>query len=193
MDQFFNHMNCIVPLSTKSEEAFRKILTKKTYPAKYKLCEIGKIPSKIGYLKLGIARAFMISPKGKEYNKSIFAKGEFLASYTSLIQNTPSKYTIECLTDCVVINCNYVEFMNLVVLYNDIGRLHRKNIERVYLYMHNRNLDFLTLDATQRYLNLCNRIPNIDSLITQKQIANHLAITPIQLSRIRKKLLYSNL
>lgn len=186
-------MNQIYPLSKRSEEAFNKILTKKTYPAKYKLCEIGKIPNEIGYLKSGIARAFMISPKGKEYNKSIFAKGEFLASYTGLIQNTPSKYTIECLTDCVVINCNYTEFMNLVVSYNDISILHRKNIEKVYLYTYNRNLDFLTLNATQRYLNLCKRIPNIDNLITQKQIANHLAITPTQLSRIRKNLLYLNL
>jgi len=191
MDQFFNHMNCIVPLSKKSEEAFRKILTKKTYPAKYKLCEIGKIPSKIGFLKSGIARAFMISPKGKEYNKSIFAKNNFVASYTALVTNTPSTYTIECLTDCTIIECNYSDFIHLVETLNDISIMHRKNVENIYIYNTNRNIEFLTLDATQRYLNLQQRIPNINLLISQKQIANHLAITTIQLSRIRKKLLKS--
>jgi len=191
MDEFFTYLNNINVLSKKTEEAFRKILTKKIYPAKYKLCEAGKVPHKIGYLKSGIAKAFIISKKGSEYNKSLFVNGDFLASLYGLIQNKPSTYTIECLTECVVINCGYNDFMRLVLTHNDMAQLHRKNLEKVYEYNLIRNLDFLTLDASQRYLNLKKRIPTIDTLISQKEIASHLAITPIQFSRIKKKLLFT--
>ena len=44
------------------------------------------------------------------------------------------------------------------------------------------------MDATQRYLKLCKKIPDIESLIPQYQIASYLGITPVQLSRIRKKM-----
>jgi len=51
----------------------------------------------------------------------------------------------------------------------------------------------MSLNATQRYLNLRQCIPNIDDLIPQFQIASFLNITPVQLSRVRKKLNYKHM
>jgi hypothetical protein len=44
------------------------------------------------------------------------------------------------------------------------------------------------LDASERYLKLQEEIPDIDNIMTQYHIAAYLNITPVQLSRIRKKL-----
>ncbi|MGB6268061.1 MAG: hypothetical protein WBF67_03545 [Olleya sp.] len=41
------------------------------------------------------------------------------------------------------------------------------------------------MNAKGRYLKLREKIPNIDNLIPQYQIAAYLSITPVQLSRIR--------
>jgi hypothetical protein len=46
----------------------------------------------------------------------------------------------------------------------------------------------MTLNATESYIKLRKQIPDIDSLIPQYQIASYLSISPVQLSRIRKKL-----
>ena len=43
-------------------------------------------------------------------------------------------------------------------------------------------------DATTRYENFIKNNPNIENRIAQHHIANHLGITPTQLSRIRKKI-----
>ena len=51
-----------------------------------------------------------------------------------------------------------------------------------------RSLELMSMDATERYLKLRERIPHIDDLIPQFQIASFLSITPVQLSRIRKNL-----
>jgi hypothetical protein len=43
-------------------------------------------------------------------------------------------------------------------------------------------------NATERYLKLRSKHPNIDQRIQQLHLASHLGITPTQLSRIRKEL-----
>jgi hypothetical protein len=51
-----------------------------------------------------------------------------------------------------------------------------------------RQLELISMDAKQRYLTLINEIPEIETLIPQYQIASYLSVTPVQLSRIRKKI-----
>lgn len=189
MDNFINYLSSIHPLTKTSIIELKKILIKDTFAKKEKLVTIGEIPEKIYFLESGLIRKYMISPKENEYNKVIFTGGDFVASLAALIKNSSSKYTLECLTDATVISCDYKLFIALVEENLDLGILHRKNLENLYIKNYNRNLEFLTLDAKERYLNLRKRIPNIDNLISQKQISNHLAITPIQLSRIRRKLI----
>lgn len=184
-------MKSVSPLSQKSEEELRKLLTKKEYQKKDKFCKIGQVPKKLCFIISGIARSYIISDKGIEYNRFLFTNGEFIGALTALIKNSPSIYAIEFLTDCTVVECNYAKLIALMETHNDIGIFHRKNIEKLYARYVDRNIDFLTLDATQRYLNLRKRIPNIDATIDQNKIASHLAISRIQLNRIRKKLLTS--
>jgi hypothetical protein len=44
------------------------------------------------------------------------------------------------------------------------------------------------MDAKAQYLALLKKMPNIEELIPQYQIASYLSITPVQLSRIRRKI-----
>jgi CRP-like cAMP-binding protein len=188
LDQFIKYIKSVHPLSQETISEFRKILLEEKYFTKNLICEIGIIPKKLSFLKSGIARIFMISPKGNEYNKAIFTRGDFIGCLTGLVTKKPSIYTIECLTDCEVIECDYEKFISLVEKNNDLAIFHRKNLEKLYLTNYNRVLDHLTLNAKERYLKLREKIRDIDALIPQKQIANHLAITSIQLSRIKKSL-----
>lgn len=188
MDQFINYIKSIHPLSQQSIIKFSEILTEKKYFEKDLICEIGRTPNKISFLKSGIARIFTILPKENEYNKVIFTRGDFMGCLTGLITKKPSVFTIECLSDCEVIECEYDKFISLVEKNNDLATFHIKNLEKLYLTNYKRSFGHLTLNATERYLELREQIKDIDILISQKQIANHLAITSIQLSRIRKKL-----
>ncbi|AOW20220.1 Crp/Fnr family transcriptional regulator [Urechidicola croceus] len=189
MDKFLNFVKNTSPLSERSLEEFKKILTTVEYSSGSKLCEIGEIPQDIYFLESGIIRGFLISHKGNEYNRTIFIENSIVGAYSSLIEKLPSLYTLECITDCKLIKCNYNKYIKLLETYNDIGTFHRKNVEQFYVFLSHRRNELLTLDATQRYINLRDRISNIDNLLSQKVIASHLGITNIQLSRIRKKLL----
>lgn len=82
--------------------------------------------------------------------------------------------------------------MQLVENDLSISKLYIKALETVFMEYEKRQLEFISMDATQRYLALKSEIPDIEKLIPQYQIASYLSITPVQLSRIRKKIKTSN-
>ena len=51
-----------------------------------------------------------------------------------------------------------------------------------------REVSLVMENATERYIKLLQKHPNIDQRIQKLHIASHLGITPTQLSRIRKNI-----
>jgi CRP-like cAMP-binding protein len=136
----------------------------------------------------GIMRVYLSSEEGKEYNKKFFLPFSFVAPLTALLKKEKSKLTYETLTACKLYELNFNEFMDLVNNDLSVSKLYIKALERIFIEYERRQLEFISMDATQRYLALKVEISDIDTLIPQYQIASYLSITPVQLSRIRKKL-----
>ncbi len=149
----------------------------------------GKTPSKFYILKSGIVRAIVVDNEGKEYTRSLYTPTAFIAPLSNLINKTPSSLIYDCLTDCVLYEFNYGFFLEFSKKDLSFSNLYSNALEVAYLKMEKRVIELTTLNATERYLNLRKQTPNIDNLIPQYQIASFLNITPVQLSRIRKKLL----
>ncbi|WP_191963536.1 Crp/Fnr family transcriptional regulator, partial [Pseudotamlana haliotis] len=133
-------------------------------------------------------RAYLSSREGKEYTKSFFTPVSFVGAFTGLIEQKPSKLIYEMLTDCKVYELNYLEFMILCKQDINVSNLYNKVLEYIFIKYEERQLELISLDATERYLKLCEEMPDLERLIPQYQIATFLSITPVQLSRIRKKL-----
>jgi len=165
-----------------------KISKVRTFKAHTAITKEGEVPSKIYLLTSGIMRVYMNSETGKEHNKNIFPPFSFVGSLTALINKSPSKLTYETLTECHAVEIDFEDLMNLCRTNLKVSNLYNSILEYVFTSYEKRQLDFLSLDATQRYLKLRKRIPKIDELIPQYQIASYLNITPVQLSRIRKNL-----
>ena len=66
--------------------------------------------------------------------------------------------------------------------------LYSRVLESVYIIYEKRLVEMISLDATNRYLELRKQISKVDELIPQYHIASFLGITPVQLSRIRRKI-----
>ncbi|MCH7524208.1 MAG: Crp/Fnr family transcriptional regulator [Bacteroidetes bacterium] len=188
MNPNYTFLNSFVDLSEETFNKLDKLSTFKRIKANTTITKTGDTPTKYYLLVSGLMRAYFNSENGKEYNKNIFSPISFVASFTALINKKPSKLTYETLTDCKVYEFNYAEMMNLCKTDLSVCLVYSKILEQVFIGYEKRNLELLTLNATQRYLKLRTQIPNIDDLIPQYQIASYLSITPIQLSRIRKNL-----
>lgn len=174
-----------------SEDTFNKlqnISTFKEIEAHTAITKSGELPTKVYMLTSGIMRVYLSSESGKEHNKNIFSPYSFVGALTALIKNKPSELTYETLTNCKGYEIDFVALRKLCKNNLSISNMYNKILEYIFISYEKRHLELISLNATQRYLKLKRQIPDIDYLIPQFQIASYLSITPVQLSRIRKKL-----
>ncbi|MEW4925022.1 Crp/Fnr family transcriptional regulator [Algibacter sp. 2305UL17-15] len=174
-----------------SEEAFLKLKNISEYKkidANTQVDKLGKIPSKIYLVISGVMRCYVTSESGREFNKRFFFSTDFAGSLTALIKNAPSEIVYETLTDCEVYEIDFVALTKLCEKDIVINNLYSRILEKVFMRYEKRQLELISMNASQRYQRLKEDIPNIDKLVPQYHIASYLSITPVQLSRIRKKL-----
>ena len=188
MNRNLAFLNSFVNVSEDTFSKLQKISTFKEIEATTIITNEGEIPEKVYMLVQGIMHAYINSESGKQYNKKIFSPNSFVGALTAMIKNKPSKLTYQALTKCKVFEVDFNKFMNLCKTDVNISNLYIKILERIFMQYERRSIELISLDATQRYIKLRQRIPNIDDLIPQFQIASFLGITPVQLSRIRKKM-----
>jgi len=149
----------------------------------------GQIAKEIYFVAKGALRAFITDAEGNIYNKNIFLEGDLAGSTASLIQQIPSDFSIEALEDSIVININYKKYRELIFQNDDLKNFYIAYLERNWVIeKEQREISIVMENATERYLDLLAKHPDIAERIALLHIASHLGITPTQLSRIRKTL-----
>jgi len=174
-------------ISDETIRQFRSIITYKKIPKGETLLGYGKISTICYIIKTGYIASFIRHDDGSDFIRTIYKKFSEIASLQSLIANQKSNATYKTLTECEVYELDFRKFASFNTL--DFKNLHIKILEKVYMDSEKRINELSALDATQRYTQLRKDIPKIDHILPQYQIANYLNITPVQLSRIRRKII----
>ncbi|QKF77744.1 Crp/Fnr family transcriptional regulator [Arcobacter defluvii] len=143
----------------------------------------------IYFICKGILRTYYLGENGEIYTKNLFSENYFSASKVSLLTKEDSYLNIDALEDCTLIFIDYDKYKELIDKYNEFKTFYINYLEKNWVIVKEKNEISLILDdATTRYENFVRNNPNIENRIALHHIANHLGITPTQLSRIRKKL-----
>ena len=148
----------------------------------------GDIPQYMGFVLNGIFRYYYINNNGNELTKGFSVTGQFVVSYSALVENRLSYFFIEATADTDILRFNYNEFMKLVNANIRWYPFLFKTLETLYIMKEMREKSFLLDDATTRYLDFKKIHHNLEGKIKLFHIASYLGITPEALSRIRKKI-----
>ena len=175
------------------EDQVKKILSfskiKKIRKDEYYIRE-GEKPKSFAYVFSGLFRYYYIDKNGNDFTKGFFFENSFITSYSALIQNRESYFSIEALEDSEIIEIDYEKWKTLfnqeLVWYKFLLTL----IEKGYCVKESREREFLLFDAEERYRSFLQTFPDQQKRIKQHFIASYLGITPVALSRIRKKWKY---
>ena len=176
------------PLSDKTMEAIIPLLKKNYLKKGDVIVKHLELSSKFYILISGVVRSFVTDDKGKERIRTLYVPITTTGPLSSLITNTKSDATYDCLTDCTLLEGSFSEIKRLINNHHDLSLFYSKALERSFIRTENRIYDLSVLNSTERYLKLKKKVPNIDNIIPQYHIASYLNITPVQLSRIRKEL-----
>ncbi|MEE3999355.1 Crp/Fnr family transcriptional regulator [Tenacibaculum sp. FZY0031] len=139
-------------------------------------------------IKTGIMRSYLLNEKGSETTRAFFISGDISGANSAMMQKTASEVNYQALTKVTGYKGNYDKLIELTLRYKEFSLFYIKTLENAYLKAEKLLLDISTLSSTERYITLKKRIPDVDKLITQRHIASYLNISPVQLSRIKKKL-----
>lgn len=146
----------------------------------------GQIAYQYFYINSGALR-FFFGEFEEQLTAWLVFQGEFFTEISSLNPQKPTRFNIEAIEDTELI---YIDMADMEKLYKqfpawqEFGRI---TWEAMAVRMIDQILNFQTLSAEERYLNLiCNS--KVAQTVPVKQIASYLGITPNALSRIRKNI-----
>ncbi|MCP3926506.1 MAG: Crp/Fnr family transcriptional regulator [Desulfobacterales bacterium] len=161
------------------------------YPSTVKKNEFfinaGEDPDQFGIVSSGIFRYFYIDNDGKEYTKYFALENDLLISYSAILTGEESKFYIEALENSETLISSFKKFNNLIEDNLSLNKIARKLIERQYIKKEKREYQFLFDDAETRYRHFLKDYPGMVDRVKHFHIASYLGISPVSLSRIRKK------
>lgn len=140
-------------------------------------------------VKSGIIRSYYQTEDGKEATRALFTPGFVSGPTSAMMRNIPSELNYQALTKVTGFRGNFFKLKELAEKHHELSLFYIKTLEDAYLKAEHVILDISTNNATERYINLRERIPGIDNLLAQKHIASYLNVSTVQLSRIKKSLL----
>lgn len=164
-----------------------KPLTKgKKYPKKSWLLNEGDISKYLIYIERGCVRSWF-NNDGDDITFQFFFEGSFVASFESFRKSKPSLFNLETIEPSVL---HVIHKDDLTTAVKDLSELKSAVNEllsdRLYHYQ-KLFLSRIKNRPQHRYEELMKENPEIFKRVPHHYIASYLGITPVSLSRIRKK------
>lgn len=170
----------------KTLQALESITTTKQFKKGDHLLQQGEIGRKSHLIVDGLARKFTYADK-KEITTEFFFKDDIAISFTSYINQKPSKEVIECLTDATVETVDYKDFEAVKKQFPLLMEYDILLTELYIIWLEDRLFNFHTFNATERYEELLKKSPQYFHHLKLTHIASYLGISLETLSRIRAK------
>jgi len=151
----------------------------------------GEVNLYIGFIVHGIFKYTCTNTsENREYNVGFTFPNEFVADYPGCFYDKPSEVDIQALTACDVYLCEARELHCRYQQSIDTQRLARINAEQLLLQIFSRYVDFYRKSPEERYRDLLKKCPELLQVITLKELASYLKITPTTMSYIRRKITF---
>lgn len=156
---------------------------KKPLPAGAWLLHQGEIQSQFYYLHHGVVRAVYHSARGTERVKEFYFPGECCFLYLNWLTVTPADYSLQMVTAG--------EISEIPLSFLDAAEnqdLKMQLLVQQLVYKEKKEQMLLLNTPEQRYQYVKTHFPDWESLLTQRDLASYIGITPVSLSRIRQRL-----
>lgn len=186
MEQIREVMNQMINVSEDELNAFLSRAITKTFKRQEILSRPEVVPNEIFFINKGLIRVLITNSEGTEHTVHIALENQFIADYSSFIQQKASIYSLQTLeeTQVVILPRSSIEwgYANL----SEGQKMGRLIAEYYFIYQDDRIKNLYVRTPKQRYDSITEVFPNIHNRIPQHMIASYLGITPIHLSRLKK-------
>ena len=147
----------------------------------------GETPRTISFPVTGMLRSYFTDSAGHEVTDCI-VNSITTPLIASADMHIPSIETIEALTDCELVSISIAELEQAVTVHPPLAAAYIKVLERAWYAQWSLRTISRSMSARERYLWFLETYPGVINLLTHRNIASFINITPVTLSRVRSAL-----
>jgi CRP-like cAMP-binding protein len=149
--------------------------------------QAGDVCHELCFILEGLLRVYYIDGNGNEVNQHFYQANEVIAPISAIISDEPCQYYIQILEPSQLMLADYNQLSAYGNDHPEWLRLEIKMLQRVFVKNARHEARLLLGNAEQRYKWFCKEYPELLERLPQYHIASFLGITPVSLSRLRKK------
>ena len=152
----------------------------------------GEADKSLYYVQSGLLKAYYTSEDGKESVKSFILPNDTIGSLSAAFSGNNCSFSLICLEPTTLRKIPFsiiLEYSkkDLEIANNMIDVLLNFSIKK-----EQREFEFLCLSAEERFCKLIKSHPTLLEKVTQNDLAHYLGVTPVGLSRIKKRVFESS-
>lgn len=148
----------------------------------------GATHQKLGYIRKGLIRAFCLKENGDDFTLLLQWEGKFIASHDTIIHQRPSRFIYQALEDTVLMEMDYGKAQSILNNNPRLSSTQATFLRSMLAETMDRVESFILLSPEERYQQLVREKADIVNRVPDKYLATLLGITPVSLSRIRKRI-----
>lgn len=154
------------------------------------LIKEGQLEKEIFFIRKGLVRGFKVNDKGEEITSMLLSEDQFFSCPHLTLFDEPAKHYFEALEPTSVFSIDNDKMHSILDNHPKLG-VNSKHFYQSTIRRALKRIDgFVMLSPEERYLDFINSNPNIANRVPDKYIAHVLGVTPVSLSRIRKRIAF---
>lgn len=147
----------------------------------------GDVINKARYIKEGMVRAYTYDDEGREITFIFRWENQFFRPYESLLKQ-PSKYYFQALETTRMLELDFQIIQNYMDDHPQYAQKYNEVLKNILIEVFEHLESFVLLSPEKRYLKIINEKPDIIHRVQDRHLASFLGITPVSLSRIKKRI-----
>ena len=149
---------------------------------------VDEVCKSLGYIESGSFKYVAYTKNDEEKIVGLETIGGFVANWPYCLQKLPSQLSIIANTDSEISCLSVAKIIKMMEEDRNFEKLVNQATQEMFYTIYERIINLYTKTPKERYDDLLKKCPKIFEIFGLKDIASFLNITPIHLSRIRKKL-----
>lgn len=178
---------CIPRFSEEAMEQFLNLFELKTIPKKDYLLKQGRYARYEGFVSSGCFRVFNLDTHGDEHTLYFAIQNWWVGDINSFINNIPAQLNIQAIKNSEVLLITKENKEKAFAEIPEVEKLFRIIFQRALIAQNQRILRYNSISAEERYYYFIKNYGDIIPLVSNRQIASYLGVTPEFISRIKRK------
>ena len=152
------------------------------------LIEAGSSSQELYFIRKGLVRSFHVNQRGDEITFRLITESELVANTDTILYGRPSRYYYQALEDVSLLSMSYETAQRIAAQNPKLDARRKFFFQAVMRKALDRIESLVLLSPEERYEQFVQDYPDLTNRVQDKYIAHVLGITPVSLSRIRKRI-----